>query len=142
MRLLLIILLLLVINTLYSQDTIIENNEVTISMDKKIDSLIKLRCVKKLEYKMIPGWRVQLDFSNDKNKLLKKRDKFRTYHPKIETYLTFDPPYWKLIVGNFIEKNEAEKLVNEIRSHYEGIFILKTLIFEPKDEYIREESTK
>jgi hypothetical protein len=142
MRLLLIILLLLVINNLYSQDTIIENDGVSIEMDKKIDSLIKLRCIKKLEYKMIPGWRVQLDFSNDKNKLIKKRDKFRKYHPKIETYLTFDAPYWKLIVGNFTEQSEAEKLVNEIRPYYEGIFILKTLIFEPKDEYIREESTK
>jgi hypothetical protein len=142
MRFLLTFILLLITTILYSQDVIIENDGVTIIMDKKIDSLIKLRCVRKLDYNMMPGWRVQLDFSNDKNKLIKTRDKFITYHPKIETYLTFDAPYWKLVVGNFPEKNEAEKLVKEIRPHYEGIFILKTLIFEPKDEYIREESTK
>lgn len=142
MKFLLFTILLLITTILYSQDIIIENNGVTITINKKIDSLIKLRCFKKLEYNMIPGWRVQLDFSNDKNKLIKKRDKFRTYHPKIETYLTFDAPYWKLIVGNFIERNEAEKLIKEIRPHYEGIFILETPIFEPKDEYIRKEITK
>lgn len=142
MKFLLFTILLLITTILYSQDIIIENNGVTITINKKIDSLIKLRCFKKLEYNMIPGWRVQLDFSNDKNKLMKTRDKFITYHPKIETYLTFDAPYWKLVVGNFPERNEAEKLVKEIRPHYEGIFILKTPIFEPKDEYIREEITK
>lgn len=142
MKFLLFTILLLITTILYSQDTIIENNGVTITVNKKIDTLIKLRCFKKLEYNMIPGWRVQLDFSNDKNKLIKKRDKFIKYHPKIETYLTFDAPYWKLVVGNFPERNESEKLVEEIRPHYERIFIFKTLIFEPKDEYIREEITK
>ena len=134
----LLTLFLLLAFNIYSQDITIVNDGVTITMSRKIDSLIKLRCFKKLEYKMMPGWRVQLDFSNDKSKLLKTREKFITYHPEIETYLTFDSPYWKLVVGNYPDRNDAEKLIKDIRQHYQGIFLLKTAIFEPKDEYIRE----
>lgn len=142
MRLLLTFILLLITTILYSQDVIIENDGVTITMDRKIDSLIKLRCIRRLEYNMMPGWRVQIDFSDDKDKLLKTREKFIKYHPKVETYLTFDKPYWKLIVGNYPDRNEAEKLIKDITPHYNSLILLKTLIFEPKDEYIREESTK
>jgi hypothetical protein len=142
MRFLLTFILLLITTILYSQDVIIENDGVTITMDRKIDSLIKLRCIRRLEYNMMPGWRVQIDFSDDKDKLLKTREKFIKYHPKVETYLTFDKPYWKLIVGNYPDRNEAEKLIKDITPHYNSLILLKTLIFEPKDEYIREESTK
>jgi hypothetical protein len=140
----LILFFLLLNGYVYSQDIIIENNGLTITMDKKIDSLIKLRCVRKLEYNMMPGWRVQIDFSDDKDKFLKTRDKFIKYHPKVETYLTFDKPYWKLIVGNYPDRNDAEKLIKDILPYYNNnsVMLLKTAIFEPKDEYIREESTK
>ena len=47
MKFLLFTILLLITTILYSQDTIIENNGVTITVNKKIDTLIKLRCLKK-----------------------------------------------------------------------------------------------
>lgn len=139
---LLIAFLLLSFN-IYSQDIIIVNDEVTITMSREIDSLIKLKCnkIKDVKY-MIPGWRVQLDFSVDKSKVEKTREKFITYHPEIETYICFDAPNWILRVGNFAEKNDAEKLIKDIRTHYQSIVLLKTPIFEPKDEYVREESYK
>ena len=118
-------------------------SQVEIVMSKEIDSLIKLRCNKDVKrYYTIPGWRVQLDFSNDKSKLMKTREKFISYHPEIETYLTFDAPYWKLLVGNYENRNDAEKLISEIRKHYQGLILIKTSIFEQRDEYVREESYK
>jgi hypothetical protein len=130
----LILFFLLSNGYLYSQVEIIKS--------KEIDSLINLRCNKIKDSKsMIPGWRVQLDFSVDKNKVEKTREKFITYHPEIETYLNFDAPYWKLEVGNFTDRNDAEKLIKNIRQHYQSIFLLKKPIFEP-NEYVREESIK
>jgi hypothetical protein len=134
MRFLLTFILLLLVNILYSQQVVIENDGVVITMDKKIDSLIKLRCFRKLEYNMMPGWRVQIDFSDDKQVLLKTREKFIKYHSKVETYLTFDKPYWKLIVGNYPDRNDAEKLINDIAPHYRSLILLKTMIFEPKED--------
>jgi len=139
---LLIAFLLLSFN-IYSQDIIIVKDGVTITMSREIDSLIKLKCnkIKDVKY-MIPGWRVQLEFSVEKSKVEKTREKFITYHPEIETYIYFDAPNWILRVGNFAEKNDAEKLIKDIRPHYKSIVLLKTPIFEPKDEYVREESDR
>ena len=75
---LLIAFLLLSFN-IYSQDIIIVNDGVTITMSREIDSLIKLKCnkIKDVKY-MIPGWRVQLDFSVDKSKI--KKDQRKIYN--------------------------------------------------------------
>jgi uncharacterized protein YfbU (UPF0304 family) len=139
----LLTLLLLLTFNIYSQDITIVKDGVTITMSREIDSLIKLKCnkIKDVKY-MIPGWRVQLDFSNDLEKVKEIRKKFITYHPEIETYIYFDAPNWILRVGNFADKNDAEKLIKDIRPHYKSIVLLKTPIFEPKDEYVREESYK
>jgi hypothetical protein len=134
MRFLLAFIFLLAVGILHSQELVIENDGVVITMDKKIDSLIRLRCSRKLEYNMMPGWRVQIDFSDNKDNLLKTREKFIKYHPKVETYLTFDKPYWKLIVGNYPDRNEAEQLISDIAPHYSSLILLKTMIFEPRDE--------
>lgn len=136
----LLTLFLLLTFNVYSQDITIVNDGVTITMSREIDSLIKLKCNKIKDGKyMIPGWRVQLDFSNDKSKLLKTREKFITYHPEIETYIYFDAPYWKLVVGNYIDINEAEKLIKEIRIHYPNLFLVSVPVYKNKDyEYVRE----
>ena len=124
-------------------------SQVEIIMSKEIDSLIKLRCDKtKNVYYMIPGWRVQLECAQDHdddvyNKLVKKRKQFITYHPEISTYLFFDAPNWILRVGDFSDKNDAEKLIKEIRIHYPNLILMKAPVFKDKeDEHIREESTE
>ncbi len=132
---LLIAFILLSLN-LYSQ--------VEIVMSKEIDSLIKLRCDKtKNVYYMIPGWRVQLEYTQDKMMLIKKREQFIFYHPEIATYLYFDAPNWILRVGDFSDKNDAEKLIKNIRIHYPNLILMKSPVYKDKeDEYIREEDTK
>ena len=119
-------------------------SQVEIVMSKEIDSLIKLRCDKtKNVYYMIPGWRVQLGYTPDKMMLVKKREQFITYHPEISTYLFFDAPNWILRVGDFTDKNDAEKLIKDVRIHYPNLILMKAPVFKDKeDEHIREESTE
>ena len=83
-----------------------------------------------------------ITFFYRENKVEEVRKKFITYHPEIETYLFFDAPNWILRVGDFENKNDAESLIKDIRVHYPNLFLIKTAIFEQKDEYIREESIK
>jgi hypothetical protein len=119
--------------TTYGQDTIFVLNGVQIKMDKKIYSLINLKCNKK-EYRMVPGWRVQLDFSDNKTNLEEIRMRFIKYHPEIETYITYAAPNWYLRVGNFEERGDAELFVEEIRVHYRGVFTLPSKVFKKKEE--------
>ena len=143
MKFTLIIILLLITKFSYSQEIEKKIGNVTIVMSKEIDSLIKLRSNRNIrKTNMVLGWRVNLDFSDNRSYLETIRLKFIKYHPEIETYISFENPRYQLMVGNFKDKNEAEELISIIRMHYNAIFLVRTMVFEEKDEYIREESTK
>jgi hypothetical protein len=128
MRFLLTIILLLVTNILYSQDVIIENNGVTIKMSKKIDSLINSKQNKKIE-----SWKVFFfvitrgkndDLSSDKDLLKSAKNRIIKYHPDLESVIYFDKPYWKLKVGDFETKKEAEDFISSVSKHYKNMSLI------------------
>ena len=105
---------------------------VVIIKDKKIDALIQ----NKSNIKRITtgGYRVQLYFSTNKDEVNEKRLKFIKSYPRIETYITYDAPNYILRVGDFMERNEAEKLKKEIFREFPDNFIIKTAINIPNDD--------
>jgi hypothetical protein len=118
-------------NILFSQDKK-ENSGVVIIKDKKIDDLIKNKSnVRRVS---TAGYRVQLFFSTDKDKVNEIRMKFIKKYPKMETYITFDAPNYILRVGDFTEKNDAERFKKEIFREYPENFIIKTAINVPNDD--------
>jgi hypothetical protein len=99
---------------------------VVILSDEKIDELVTKRSnMKKMTS---TGYRIQIFFSEDKEELNNMRLKFIKQFPKIETYITFDAPNYLLRVGDFADKNQAEKFKKEIQQLYPENFILKTNI--------------
>ena len=121
----------LLLLTGYSQNTK-ENSGVVIIKDKKIDDLIKNKSnIRRIS---TAGYRVQIYFSTDKDKVQDLRMKFIKQYPKMETYITFDAPNYILRVGDFTEKNDAERFKKEIFREYPENFILKTAINVPNDD--------
>ncbi len=117
----------------YGQDTTFYIDGVEITMDKKIYSLIQAKSMRK-EYPMVPGWRVQLEFSESKEALAKTRMRFIKYHPDIETYITFDAPKWYLRVGNFQDRGDAELFAQDMQKHYNSVFVLQSKVYQKKQE--------
>ena len=76
----------------------------------------------------ILGWRVQLTFKSTKDEIKKTRVNFIKLYPEIPTYLTYDPPYYRICVGNFRTKNEALKLNNFIRKNYIEAYPVQKII--------------
>jgi hypothetical protein len=131
MKTYLFFLFILLILTGYSQNTK-ENSGVVIIKDKKIDDLIKNKSnIRRIS---TAGYRVQIYFSTDKDKVQDLRMKFIKQYPKMETYITFDAPNYILRVGDFTEKNDAERFKKEIFREYPENFILKTAINVPNDD--------
>jgi hypothetical protein len=126
----LLVIFILIVNWSYSQDTT-NTGGVNIIMSSKIDSLIKSKSNKS------EVWRVQMDFSTDKNYLTPIKEKFVKYHPDMETKIYFDAPYWKLKVGSFDTREEAEDFIDSIRKYY-----INNGLFPVQDEHIRKKSTK
>ena len=93
MKTYLFFLFTLLLLTGYSQNTK-ENSGVVIIKDKKIDDLIKNKSnIRRIS---TAGYRVQIYFSTDKDKVQDLRMKFIKQYPKMETYITFDAPNYIL----------------------------------------------
>jgi hypothetical protein len=96
---------------------------IVIIKDKKIDELIENKS--NIKKNGITGYRVQIYFSTNKNELNDVRLKFIKSYPRIETYITYDAPNYLLRVGDFSEKNDAEKFKKEIFREFPDNFLVK-----------------
>lgn len=67
------------------------------------------------------GFRVQIfTASGNRSKLLTDREKatFDSSYPGVRSYITYDEPYFKLRVGDFRTRLDAERFLRQISSRY------------------------
>jgi len=126
-----------------------EEEGLVIIKDDKIESLVKKRATTKPTHKVVSseGFRLQLIYSTKKDDVNKERIKFIKKFPKIETYVQYDAPLFFLRVGDFKEKEDAEKFSKDILKNYPEHFIFKTSInlpfeLEKKDTLESKNKTK
>ncbi len=79
----------------------------------------------------IEGYCVQI-YNGKKNICLSKRSEFFKAYPKIPSEMVYEAPEYRIQVGRFRTKIEAEKFLNEIQDEFTGSFIVKTTIKLPK----------
>jgi len=64
----------------------------------------------------IPGFRIQVLFTPEIHEATQIRDSLDVSVPEEWTYVVFDTPYYKVRIGNFIERYEAQALLRRIIS--------------------------
>ncbi|WP_301402536.1 SPOR domain-containing protein [Polaribacter huanghezhanensis] len=87
----------------------------------EVKSLIK----KKIEYnkKNGYGFRIQLE-SGHETAIKTTQSKFRIERPTIKTYILFESPEWKVQVGDYKTRLEADKILNEIKKKFPSAIIV------------------
>lgn len=78
-----------------------------------------------------PGFRIQINFGQNRDEANKTVSDFAAKYPGIPTYLSYQQPYFKVNVGDFRTKLEAVKNLNIIRKDYPGAFVVKDKINPP-----------
>ena len=53
---------------------------------------------------------------------------FQEMYPSVPVFRGYSNPYFKVTVGNFRSKSEAMKFLNEIKSQYHSVFLVKEVI--------------
>ena len=100
--------------------------KVEVIKDPQIDSLIARRAqlIKASRRSSVAsGFRVQIFSSTDRKTVYAEQTKFKASYPSIRSYISYSEPYYKLRVGDFRNRLEAEKLINQLKRKYEGLFI-------------------
>ena len=102
-------------------------SQIEIHQDSRIDKAFPQK-----QNKEVIGFRVQIGFDADKSAIESIRNRFISANPKIDTYMSFDAPYFNLKVGDFRTEIEAQKFAEKIQGEFSLNIVHRELINIPR----------
>jgi len=131
-RLLIIVPLLLLISEISAQTDSVTS--IAVNKDPRIDLLVN----KQIEINEITtrnsrrsaaGYRILVISSNDRNKVIEAKTKMVREFPELKAYMMYQSPFFRLKVGNFKERPEAEEYLSQIQRIYPtGVYVVTDTI--------------
>ena len=97
---------------------------VQVYADPQLKQLVKPTEVPPGEEVKLPGFRVQIYSGNDRDKATQIRNQVTQQYPNQVAYLTYEAPYFKIRVGDFRNRLESQKMLNELESQYSGVLLV------------------
>lgn len=80
----------------------------------------------------LKGFRVQVFFGSNRQAAYEAEAKFLNEFPDVPAYVSYTEPNFKVQVGDFRTRLEAEKMQNELKDMFSTMFIIPTAINPPK----------
>ena len=74
------------------------------------------------------GYRVQIYSGNDRNRATQIKIDFMRRYPGVQTYMSYSQPQFRLKVGNFRTRGEAQDFFNQVRTIYNPSMIVPDII--------------
>ena len=125
MRVLLFISLCFLAFSSNAQQDSVDHNFILIT-DPKLDFLVEKHTKINEERKTRPGFRVQVAISSDRKEILeKKADCIKEFDEIAPVYITYQQPYFKLRIGDFRTKLEAQKFRQDLIIDYPDALVVK-----------------
>ena len=93
-----------------------------------IDSLLTATIRKNYEEKYLEGFRIQLYSGSGpaaKQEALAKKTKFLSMFPSEKAYTVYTAPFWRVRVGDFRFRSEAQPLLNRVKVQFPGCYTVK-----------------
>jgi hypothetical protein len=129
-KLLLLFLMICSLRLLAQNDT----TGIVVHKDPRIDMLVK----KQIEIneastrsarRFAPGYRILVLNTNNREKVLAAKTQIYKRYPDLKTYMMWQAPFFKLKVGNFRDREEAEAFLPEMKKIFPtGVYVLKETI--------------
>lgn len=122
----------------FSQDTssnkTVDTTSVIVHKDPRVDLLVKKQIqineeTSREARRVGKGYRLLVINTNNREEAAAAKTKVYTYFPELKSYLLYQAPYFKLKVGNFKEKKEAEDYQKRLEKYFpKGVFIMNDTI--------------
>jgi len=110
------------------------DGRVVVIQDQLVDTILqqyqalRLRIMENPDNKAIPGYRIQI-FSdsgiNSSDRARKAKDEFLSFFPEIPAYVSWKAPNYRVRVGDFRSRLEAEKMLQSILIAYPNAWVIK-----------------
>jgi hypothetical protein len=78
--------------------------------------------------KTIYGYRVQVFFGNDRKTAYFQQAKFKALYPELNAYISYTQPNYRVKVGDFKTRAEAQQLMSKLRPDFPTLFIFNERI--------------
>ena len=103
---------------------VIGDAELELLIDKKVSSV---------DTTDLWGYRIQIYFGSDRKAAKEKQQKFKSKYPDLssEVYTDYFQPNWKVRVGNFYRKIDAQKLMMKLENEFGDVFLVRDIIEMP-----------
>lgn len=127
---------ILLVSLIFSFGLSAQEGEIIIHKDNRIDALVAKQgeIIPPSIKPEINGYRIQLFFDSDREKVNSARAKFMSSHPKVDTYVEYNAPNFFLKVGDFRTRLEAEKVKSTIELDFPTSFVIEEKINLPRLE--------
>jgi hypothetical protein len=137
----------LAVMTVQAQTAKVDTASVIVHKDPRIDLLVKKQAqineaTTRESRKTAKGYRLLVINTNKRDEAIAAKTRIYTYFPELKAYLIYQSPYFKVKVGNFKDRKEADDFRKELTRHFpKGVFIINDII-EIKPEKNREEESR
>jgi hypothetical protein len=111
-----------------------DSTALAVHKDPRIDLLVRKQAeinelTTRESRRNIPGFRIQVINTTDRNKALEAKTTVYRLYPELKAYLLYQSPYFKLRVGNFQSRKEAENYQRHlIKEFKENVYIVNDTI--------------
>ncbi len=110
---------------------------VQIYQDSRIDSIVAMHVRYNRHQEGIDGYRIQIFFDAGNNSLRRANraaEEYNLLYPGDSAYISFSEPYYKVRIGDFRSRFDAEAYLQQILDDYPNAFVIRDQInFPPLD---------
>lgn len=98
--------------------------------DPRINLLIQKQIyINTLALHNMPGFRVQVISTMNRGRAMETKARLMQLFPQYQTYLSYQSPYFRVRIGDFRARNDAEQLQEQLNSYFpNGVFTVRDII--------------
>lgn len=117
-------LLLTIATIAFAHNINAQDQNLTLNQDPKFEQLLNEKRKINTSINTNDTYRIQI-FSGKSDEAKKTLSDFKRENPSIDGTIIFSTPNYKVIIGNFKTRIEAERNLDQIKNRYKSVFLLK-----------------
>lgn len=115
---------------LFAGGNVLYGQNLQVIKEPGVDRLHRFYLQVQEEQDGLEGYRVQI-YNGSKEACRRQRSKFLRYYPDWTAHTVYESPEYRVQVGDFRTRLEAQRFLNQIKDRFKGSFVVKTIIEYP-----------